>query len=142
MFGYSRVDLLLTPEIILTCRYNFGTFATTNDFQPQIYCLTHFYVNVPKHKSLYKFTFCQNHFYKINSLKVIFYHGITKHTRSQTSLITLQNIKFKQYNKKKNIKTNFKSLIYTKHRGTKHTQQQSQLNYITKHELQTRTTAK
>jgi len=38
------------------------------------------------------------------------------------------------------MKTNFKSLIYIKHCRTKHTQRQSYLNYITKHELQTRRT--
>jgi len=60
-----------------------GAFDSRNDFNTQIYCSTHFYIYVSKHKSLYfLLTFSQNQFYTINSLKLIFCQPRTKHAHS------------------------------------------------------------
>jgi len=62
-FGEAKIDSR-GVELILTClimakridsnlKLEFGTFDSKIDFNTQIYCSIHFYMNISKHKSLY-----------------------------------------------------------------------------------------
>lgn len=79
VYNWFWHDWLLSIWIVFTARIDADlkldivAFDYRIDFHTQIYRSTHFYLHVSKHKSLYlQFTFSQNRFYWINSIKSSF----------------------------------------------------------------------
>jgi hypothetical protein len=94
MFGFFRVELILLSNWFFL-KIEIIVFDFRVNFYTQIYCLTHFYINVYKHISLYfqlnlvcihftyfSFFFARKQFYIIYSLKINFSLRRTKYTQN------------------------------------------------------------
>jgi len=65
----------------------------TQNIQTTFFIQITFVLKVTKHKSLYiQLTFNQNQFYKINSIKINFFHRTTKHSLHFVHCGTFQTI--------------------------------------------------